>query len=89
MDKKTNTKLDPIVSFYFSNTNQLYGKIQIGGYDVKKYGKEGLSDKDIIWSYLVQNDDYFWTLSMNKARLYGGKPLKSDQIYGDINMSSK
>lgn len=89
VDKKTNKKLEPIISFYFSNTNKENGKIQIGGYNLKKYGKEDSTDKDIKWSNLAQNNDYFWTLGMSKAKLYGGKPKNPNELFGDIDMTSK
>ena len=78
----------PVFSFFLSNNEQLSGKVIIGGYDIAKYATLGLTEADIIWSNLVSHKDYFWTLSMNQARMYGGKPKDHQQIYATFPLSS-
>jgi hypothetical protein len=42
--------LKPLVSFYLSKTPQEDGMVTFGGYDVKKFAKPGLTDKDVFWA---------------------------------------
>jgi len=45
----------------------------IGGYDLRKYAKYGLTEKDIMWHKVMDNaGEYFWTLYVAKVRLSGG-----------------
>ena len=81
--------IQPTFSFFLTDEDGLKGKVILGGYDVEVYGQKGTTEDDIIWSNVTQSNDYFWTLSINQARLYGGKPLKSDTIYGEINLHSR
>ena len=40
---------DKMFSIYLSNEDNVPGKITFGGYDVEKFGKKGLKDKDVFW----------------------------------------
>jgi len=35
------------------------GKITFGGYDLEKYAKKGLTEKDIVWWDLTHNKQYW------------------------------
>jgi hypothetical protein len=47
--------------------------VTFGDYDVKRFAKTGLSDKDVFWGKAVQGESY-WTLNLKDAAL-SGKPL--------------
>ena len=66
-------KIKPIFSFYLTNVDKREGSMQIGGFNLKKYAKPGLTEKDIIWHSLQKNSDYFWTMSLAKVRFSGGR----------------
>lgn len=36
-------------SIYLSSEENVLGKVTFGGYDVEKFGKKGLTDKDVFW----------------------------------------
>ena len=81
---------DPIFSFYLSDDLDIHGKVILGGYDVEKYAKPGLTKDDIIWTELTNKNDYFWTLVLNQlARFYGGSPSTKDSIFSNLKISSK
>ena len=60
-------------SIYLSNEDDVPGKITFGGYDVEKYGKKGLKDKDVFWIDQSANQDY-WAAN-NKEVKIGDKVL--------------
>ena len=49
------------------------GKITFGGYDLNKYAKKGLGEKDIFWADQAKNENY-WAIN-NKAVTFGKKKL--------------
>jgi hypothetical protein len=40
------------------------GKVIIGGFDIEKYAKEGLTENDIIWNKIEMTPDYFWSVGL-------------------------
>ena len=42
--------------------------VTFGGYDVEKFAKPGLKEKDVFWASSVSNEKY-WTLNMNSVFL--------------------
>lgn len=68
-------EFDPMFSIYLSNTEAEKGKITFGGYNLAKYGKEGTSDKDIFWSDLAANENY-WSIN-TKGVNFGQKSLSN------------
>jgi hypothetical protein len=42
-------KVAPVFSFFLSNENAKLGSVQIGGWNLDKYAKKGLTEKDIRW----------------------------------------
>ena len=65
------------------------GKVIFGGYDIEKYGKLGTTEDDIVWLSLTNKTDYFWTVNMDQARLYGGNPLNHKRIYSKVELQSR
>lgn len=55
-------------SFFLSKSPEENGSITFGGYDLAAYAKAGLSEKDIFWGEVSQNENY-WTLGMDHAGL--------------------
>lgn len=51
--------------------------VTFGGYDVEKFSKPGLKEKDVFWASSVNNEKY-WTLNMNSVFL--GKNKVNDII---------
>ena len=80
--------IQPIFSFFLTMNDNQTGKVILGGYDVSKYGAQGLTEKDIKWCSVVPKTDYFWTLSLNGSRLYGGKPIDGNQIFANMTLHS-
>jgi hypothetical protein len=61
------------ISFFFTTDKKTPGKVLLGGYDLKKYAEKGLKESDIMWSNLVSEAPYFWTLKMaSELSLDGG-----------------
>ena len=42
-------KVAPVFSFFLSNENAKLASVQIGGWNLDKYAKKGLTEKDIRW----------------------------------------
>ena len=53
-------------SVFLSKTPEENGSITFGGYDLAEYAKAGLSEKDVFWGDVSQNENY-WTLGMQGA----------------------
>lgn len=69
-------QLSPLFSFYLSSNPSQDGMVTFGGYDVKKYGKEGAKDSDIFWGKAMPGEK-FWTMRLNSIALTKGEQ-KSD-----------
>ena len=59
-------------SIYLSSQPQQNGSITFGGYDLAQYAKSGLTDKDIFWANVLNQENY-WTVSMGQAALKDSK----------------
>jgi hypothetical protein len=57
-------EIKPMFSLFLTNTPERKGKLTIGGYDVGKYAKPGLSEKDVFWANMAHKKTFFWTLNM-------------------------
>jgi len=53
-------------SVFLSRVPEENGSITFGGYDLPNYAKQGLSEKDVFWGDVNQNENY-WTLGMSGA----------------------
>ena len=62
-----------------SNDPKQKGKITFGGYDVTKYAKKGLTDKDIFWASQARNEQY-WAVN-NQGVKFGQKPISNSNQY--------
>ena len=49
-------EFEKMFSLYLSNKENVPGKITFGGYDVAKYAKKGLTDKDVFWVDQSRNE---------------------------------
>ena len=78
---------DKMFSLYLSNDDQVPGKITFGGYDVEKFGKKGLKDKDVTWMDQSRNEQY-WGAN-NRGVKIGDKYITYDnqQVIFDNGMS--
>jgi len=45
----TGKVIDPVFSFYLTKKENAGSKITFGGYDLAKYSKTGLGEKDVAW----------------------------------------
>jgi len=74
-------------SIYLSNEDKSPGKITFGGFDVEKYGKKGLKDKDVSWLDQSRNEQY-WAANNNQVK-FGDKSITKDnqQVILDKGMS--
>ena len=79
-DEKGNNLIDPIFSFFMVDEKQT-SKALIGGYDLKKYAKEGSTEADISWHQLNSDTPYVWTVSLSKPKLYGRNPKNTTKIF--------
>lgn len=86
-----NRRINPIFSFFLTKVSSIPGKVIIGGYDVQKYARFGLTEKDIIWNKIERTPDYFWSLGLQGARFYGGQPILSKQnlIYANLTETKR
>lgn len=57
-------RINPIFSFFLTKINNIPGKVIIGGYDIEKYAKEGLTEDKIIWNKIETTPDYFWSVGL-------------------------
>jgi hypothetical protein len=57
-------RINPIFSFFLTKISDMPGKVIIGGYDIKNYAKEGLTEDKIIWNKIERTQDYFWSLGL-------------------------
>jgi len=57
-------EIKPMFSLFLTNTPEKKGKLTIGGYDVGKYAKPGLTEKDVFWANMAHKKTFFWTLNM-------------------------
>lgn len=64
-------------SVFLSRTPEENGSITFGGYDLAQYAKAGLSEKDVFWGDVNQNEHY-WTLGMSGAGLADSKGQHTD-----------
>ena len=80
-------KMKPIFSFYFTDSTLKKGKLIFGGYDLEKFAKPDLTEKDIFWAPLEGNP-YYWTVNMNDLA-YAGKSViqESRKLILDTGMS--
>jgi len=67
--KKYNDKFNELFSIYLSNDTKKKGKITFGGYDVAKYAKKGLGEKDVFGADQAKNENY-WAIN-NKEVSFG------------------
>lgn len=88
VDKAGNRILDPIFSFFLTDDQSLTGKVILGGYDLAKFASKDLGEGDVMWCNTTPNQDYFWTIAMNSARLYGGTPINKDIIFQGIQLTA-
>ena len=49
-------EFERMFSLYLSNQEKVPGKITFGGYDVEKFGKKGLTEKDVFWLDQSRNE---------------------------------
>ena len=56
--------LTPLFSFYLSRTPSEEGMVTFGGYDVERFAKPGLTDKNIFWAN-IETQEKMWTLNLN------------------------
>lgn len=66
-------------SIYLSNDMKVKGKITFGGYDVAKYGKKGLTEKDVFWADQARNEQY-WAVN-NKGVSFGEKTIATNNQF--------
>jgi hypothetical protein len=59
----TSEQLSPLFSIFLAKNSDEDGMITFGGYDIAKYAKPGLTDKDIFWGKAMYSEKY-WTLQM-------------------------
>ena len=70
--------MNPIFSFYLTKNANPGSKITFGGYDVSKYAKNGLAEKDIMWIDIDQENMNYWSLPMNGDQIRFGKDDKKN-----------
>lgn len=66
-------------SIYLSNKEEEKGNVAFGGYDLEKYAKKGLGEKDIFWADQSRNEEY-WAVNSKTVTL-GGKRLGKEGAY--------
>lgn len=76
----------PVFSFYLPKGQN--GKLMLGGYDVGMFGRQGLSEQDINWSS-VADDEKTWSVSFNGLRFKEGHQIntKSEKVMLDTGVS--
>ena len=55
--------LSSLFSFYLGRTQKDQGMVTFGGYDVPRFAKEGLTDKDVFWAN-IEKDEKMWTVNL-------------------------
>ena len=65
---------ESIFSIYLSNDKKTPGDISFGGYDLKKFSKKGLGEKDIFWADQSRNEAY-WAVNSKNIQFGENKSL--------------
>lgn len=73
-------ELSPLFSIYLSKKDGDDGVITFGGFDVKEFGKKGLTDNDVFWSKASPSEKY-WSIELSDVSLLpNGAEYASDTL---------
>jgi hypothetical protein len=63
----------PVFSFYLTKKGQDGSKITFNGYDVQKFAKNGLTEKDISWISIATENPSYWSIPLSEQSIRFGK----------------
>jgi hypothetical protein len=66
--EKFNADFQSIFSIYLSNKENVKGQMTFGGYDLPKFAKAGLGEKDVKWVEQSRNEEY-WASNLKGVTL--------------------